>query len=352
MSLRRSMAVAGRLLVGAGVLILLFVAYQLYGTNLSASRSQQALRHQLARELRASPPATAPASPGGAGSEASGPGTTATTGSRGPEAAGTAPTGDRSPDVGPPPPPQGDALAIIKIPRIEVDKAVVQGVAEGDLRKGPGHYPGTSLPGQPGNAAIAGHRTTYGAPFFRLNELGPGDLILVTTEQGAFRYRVTRSMVVSPSDVAVLGPTRGATLTLTTCNPRYSAAQRLVVQAALVGRAAPPSAIPAASGQAPAGAGRDGVGTGRGGPSDNPTLSVPDAAPATGLAGGQGGWVPSLLWGMALLLAGALVWLLSRRWGRHGEGRRWLAYLAGAPVCVALLFVFFQSVSVLLPASL
>ena len=87
-------------------------------------------------------------------------------------------------------------MATIRIPKIGVDKAVIQGVGVPDLKKGPGHYPSTPLPGQPGNAAIAGHRTTYGAPFYRLDELAPGDKILVATKQGHFEYKVESSKEV------------------------------------------------------------------------------------------------------------------------------------------------------------
>src|SRR5207253_1324674 len=84
------------------------------------------------------------------------------------------------------------------------DKAVVEGVGTEDLKKGPGHYPQTPMPGQKGNAAIAGHRTTYGHPFYDLDSLKPGDDVLVSTKQGKFRYQVDHSTVVDPHDVQVL----------------------------------------------------------------------------------------------------------------------------------------------------
>ena len=98
----------------------------------------------------------------------------------------------------------GNALAIISIPKIGVNQYVVEGVDVDDLRKGPGHYPFTQLPGHAGNTAIAGHRTTYGAPFGDLDQLAAGDRITVTTVQGKFTYQVTSQLVVDPSDVAVL----------------------------------------------------------------------------------------------------------------------------------------------------
>src|SRR5207247_10810123 len=125
--------------------------------------------------------------------------------------------------------PEGDAVAIIEIPKINVSKAVVQGVGTEDLKKGPGHYPSTPMPGEKGNAAIAGHRTTYGHPFYDLDALKPGDDILVSTREGKFDYKVDHSINVDPHDIAVLNDTGDNLLTLTTCTPRFSAAQRLIV---------------------------------------------------------------------------------------------------------------------------
>jgi len=124
----------------------------------------------------------------------------------------------------------GDAVAIIRIPKIDVDYVVVEGTDVESLKKGPGHYTDTAYPWDAtGRVGIAGHRTTYGAPFWSLNELRPGDRIVLATEYGIFNYRVTGSRVISPSDGSVLEPTREPTLVLTTCNPRFSAAERLIV---------------------------------------------------------------------------------------------------------------------------
>ena len=114
----------------------------------------------------------------------------------------------------------GDPVARLEIDKIGVDKIVVAGTDTADLRKGPGHYPNTPLPGQLGNATIAGHRTTFGAPFYRINELVVGDEIKVTTLEGVFIYRVTEQRVVSPTDVSVIANTTDAELTLTSCHPR------------------------------------------------------------------------------------------------------------------------------------
>src|SRR5262249_5597582 len=136
-----------------------------------------------------------------------------------------------------------DCVAHIVIPKIGADYYVVEGVDEADLRKGPGHYPSTPMPGQKGNAAIAGHRTTYGAPFGGIDDLEDGDLIRITTLQGTFEYTVYDKLYVSPSAFEVLepDPARAATLTLTSCHPKYSAAQRIVVKADLK---LPPGAAP------------------------------------------------------------------------------------------------------------
>ena len=116
---------------------------------------------------------------------------------------------------------------------IGVNQVVVEGTNTPDLRKGPGHYTGTPLPGQGGNAAIAGHRTTYGHPFYNLDSVKVGDPIVLTTLQGIFVYDTTKSFVVSPSDTTVIDNVFANHLTLTTCNPRFSASTRLIVQAKL-----------------------------------------------------------------------------------------------------------------------
>ncbi|GIU91786.1 MAG: hypothetical protein KatS3mg011_0692 [Acidimicrobiia bacterium] len=112
---------------------------------------------------------------------------------------------------------------------------VVEGVDTENLKLGPGHMPWTPVPGQPGNAVISGHRTTYGRPFFDLDLLQPGDLIEVETAIGIHQFTVRETVIVTPFDVWVTEPRRGAWLTLTTCNPKYSARERLVVFAELTG---------------------------------------------------------------------------------------------------------------------
>jgi sortase A len=128
--------------------------------------------------------------------------------------------------------PEGDALTRLVIPTLKVDTVVVEGTGASALRAGAGHYPNTPLPGEQGNVAIAGHRTTYGKPFANLDRLVVGDQIVLDTPLGQHVYRVTRSpFVVANNDFTVISQNPGRTLTLTTCHPKGSASQRLVVRA-------------------------------------------------------------------------------------------------------------------------
>lgn len=125
------------------------------------------------------------------------------------------------------------AIGRIMIPRIGADYVVVAGTSAASLRKGPGVYSGTSVPGLPGTVGIAGHRTTYLAPFRRINELAAGDLITLQMPYGIFTYTVTGHKIVAPNNVSVLRPTGYDQVVLTACNPLYSASQRLAVFARL-----------------------------------------------------------------------------------------------------------------------
>lgn len=292
--MRRFLGGVGRAFVTLGILILLFVAYQLWGTGLYTDREQTKLREQFTAELR------------------------------------TEGSSSTSPDApAPPPPPSGEAVAILRIPRIGVDTVVVNGVTRPDLRKGPGHYPDTPMPGQAGTAAIAGHRTTYGAPFGDLDQLTAGDVIIIRTLQGTFRYRVTEQLVVSPSDVSVLDPVRkdpsdpdsplAATLTLTTCNPKYSAAQRLVVKARLAGDE---EALRAPS-----------------------SLPKPQTLDEEGLSGDADSLLPTVIAGLIAAIVGLLWWLFFHR---HP---RWTTWIIGAIPFAVALFVFYVFLERLLPAN-
>lgn len=125
----------------------------------------------------------------------------------------------------------GDSLTRIRIPALDVDVVVVEGITASALRAGAGHYPKTALPCEGGNVAIAGHRTTYGRPFGNLDQLKTGDTIELETPLGACMYQITKNpFVTEPTELSVIEPTPDKTVTLTTCHPRGSAAKRLVVQ--------------------------------------------------------------------------------------------------------------------------
>ncbi|TDB94128.1 class E sortase [Actinomadura sp. 7K534] len=133
----------------------------------------------------------------------------------------------------------GKGLAMIRIPRFGEDWkfVVIEGVDRDDLRKGPGHYPGTALPGELGNFVVSGHRTTYSAPFNRLGELDRGDEILIDTREQQYVYKVTDRKIVKPAATEVTAPVPGhpkrkpteRLITLTTCHPKFSAAKRMII---------------------------------------------------------------------------------------------------------------------------
>jgi sortase A len=128
----------------------------------------------------------------------------------------------------------GDAVGRLRIDRIGLSSVVIEGTNADDLRRGPGHYPATPLPGQRGTVGIAGHRTTYGAPFRKIDKVRRGDDIVVTMPYGRFTYRVERTRIVKPTDVWVTQRVSYDRLILSACHPLYSAAERIVVFARLV----------------------------------------------------------------------------------------------------------------------
>ena len=159
----------------------------LWGTGLYTAREQDTLRREITERLREPRPEPAPVLP-------------------------------------------GNAYAIIKIPAIQVNDVVVQGTDTESLKRGPGHYEETADPwARTGRVGIAGHRTTYGAPFGDLDRVERGDVVTLITEYGTFAYRVTRSKIIEPHQLGVLDATKKPTLVLTTCTPKFSAAQRLIV---------------------------------------------------------------------------------------------------------------------------
>jgi sortase A len=191
----------GELLITAGLVLLLFVAYQLVWTNVEAQRRTDAVAGDV-RDAWQRPPTTT--------------------------------TGTQVVALK-----KGKGFAFLHIPRLgrKWSVPVIQGVSLPDLSKGVGHYPKTALPGEVGNFAVAGHRATNGEPFAYLDKVRKGDLVVAETEDSWFTYVVDRTKIVSPTSVWVLDPVPGhpgATpseplLTLTTCNPRWASYERLIV---------------------------------------------------------------------------------------------------------------------------
>ena len=214
----RLIHVVGWAFLGVGLLIGLFLVYQLFVTDLINSRSQAAAVDELVvvladrRDDLAVPSSTTTLA------------STTTTGQ-----VVEVPELRVESEVA-----AGEPFARLIIDRIELDAVVFEGVDRTTLKSGPGHMPGTPLPGQPGNAVISGHRTTYGRPFYDLDQLVAGDEIEVETALGISTYAVREILIVAPTDVWVAGAKDGAWLTLTTCHPRFSAAERLIIQAELV----------------------------------------------------------------------------------------------------------------------
>ncbi len=293
----------GRVVLVAGVLVLLFIPYLLWGTGLLTAQSQARLRAAFSADQ---------------------------------QLAGSVPTKHSVPsrDVSNPEPPQvapaiadppiGSPVGTIAIPKIGLSMVVIEGTDEAQLAQGPGHYPGTPLPGEFGNAAIAGHRTTYLHPFYNLDALVPGDAIDLTTLQGIFVYDMTRATDRRPDRCGRGRPHPDAALTLTTCNPRYSASQRLVLHARAGGELPdPPESV---------GRERDG-------------RSPPGG---TRRVGAHQDWLAASLWGVLVAALITAVWVAARRTRR---GARAAVIVGGLVGWLVVVFFFFQSVAPLLPAS-
>jgi sortase A len=129
---------------------------------------------------------------------------------------------------------EGSAVGRIRIPRIGADFVLIKGTSTGDLREGPGIYPQTAFPGAAGTTAVAGHRTTFLAPFRHINQLRRGDIVSVDMPYGRFVYSVIGQRIVKPNDIGVIRPVGYSRIVLSACTPLYSAAERLIVFARLV----------------------------------------------------------------------------------------------------------------------
>jgi sortase A len=212
----RVIGIVGRLFVIAGLLLLFFTGYLLWGTGVYTHRQQAQNKKAIAADPLVTERQLA--------------------------------AGGKIPPAKPARPlPLGSPLFTIKIPKIGLETVVVEGVGREQLKKGPGHFPNCSevpkgedtdcvqnavYPGENGNVAISGHRTTYGAPFFNLQQLGVGDVVDIVSGRARYRYRVREQKVVDPTTGYNVVEQHGRNeLTLTTCNPRFSAAQRLIISA-------------------------------------------------------------------------------------------------------------------------
>jgi sortase A len=201
--------VVGELLLTAGVVLCLFVVYALFGTGVATSQAQDALDREL-------------------------------------EALDRLEVGGDTTAEGAAEAQAGAAYARMRIPRLGEgwEWVVVQGVEVADLQRGPGHYLASADPGEIGNFAVAGHRATYGEPFAHLDRVRVGDAILVDYQGAEYRYLVTESFLTTPGNGDVVAPVPGdptarpteALITLTTCHPRFSGRERLIIHGVLEGQ--------------------------------------------------------------------------------------------------------------------
>lgn len=339
MRVTRLLGIVGKVMIAAGCLILLFVAFQLWGTGLKTAQAQDDLGERFRAQQEQVADGTAPTLPVTDGSTptTTGPATTPGTTS-GPATA--------DPAAFPPPKP-GEPIGQIVIPKIGADFYMVEGVDLRWLQDGPGHFPGTPFPGQAGNAALAGHRTTFKAPFNRIDELVPGDTITVTTLQGTFTYRVLPQpgaqpgeelgyKIILPDQLEILDQPPGRNLlTLMACHPKYDLSQRIVVVAELVENPAPTTPKSAESAAA--------------GNSFDPS-GVLGGAGATDLVGGSPeARGPAVFWAAVAGLIWLAAWFVTRRWTWR-EWPKWLVYGLALPIFLVPLFFCFQHINELLPA--
>lgn len=226
----RVIGILGRIFVGAGMILLFYTGYLLWGTGVYTKQEQERAADQLARNPIVSEEKL---------------------------------SGSNIPPARPSSTQLGAPLFTLKIPKIGLETVVVQGIGREELKKGPGHFPScggarngecvrdAKYPGEKGNVAVSGHRTTYGAPFFRLNELEKGDVIDFVSGRARYRYKVREQKIVDPiSGFATVEQHGKNEVTLTTCHPRFSAAQRLIVQGDYLGASLVSSSAPGPGGDA------------------------------------------------------------------------------------------------------
>ncbi|MEN9792051.1 MAG: hypothetical protein RL330_129 [Actinomycetota bacterium] len=313
----RILDITGKTLLTTGLLMLAFVVYQLWGTGIYESRAQDNLEKEFQEQIA---PATTV------------PGVTTIV---------TTTTEPRRPSG-------AKVVGRIQAPTMGLDKYMVAGVTTDLLKMGPGLFPKSPLPGQKGNVAITGHRTTYGQPFGRIHELKAGDQITITTTKGVFVYEVFgKPQIVMPTKTSVIKTTdkSKSILTLISCHPRWSSERRIVVRAELITGPVPTTTI------APGAAGATTTST---------TIEeiVDDTEPGDGelLPGDEldDGWfhdtstIPEVLFYGLLLAAIAVFATTLVKRGRS----RWVVYPPALVVFIVLLYPFFENLSGLLPANL
>jgi sortase A len=265
-------AIVSRSVTALGILALLFVGYELFGTSIGEARSQTKLLSAFQTQLKTNPSAV---------------------------------------------PALGDPVALLEIPRFPSQDVVVQGVRSTDLQKGPGHDPGSPMPGQVGDAVIMGHRTTYGGPFRHISELARGDSITVFTAEGRFQYTVLDVRVTSGTPL-IATSTEVGYLTLITSDPTFGGNRQVQVLAQLVTQPLTPiSEIQMAVGAVRNGSGADRM-----------------------------AYAPVLLWGELFAAVLVIAWVLYRRWSP------WATHLITSPILIALMFLLFSSIDRLLPRTL
>ena len=338
-----------------GLLVFAFVAYQLWGTGIRTAQAQDRLDQQFTEALAGT-------------STTSSTSTTVTVDTSVDTSVGsTTPTSSTLPvapytgEI-----PEGTPVARLRIESIGLDWTVVEGVTSAALEDGPGHFPESPMPGQYGNAAIAGHRTTHGEPFRNLDRVEPGDLIEITTLDGIFTYVVTGSEIVLPTEYSRVVPTTdptNATLVLATCHPAFSTKQRLIVHADLVpeqsGVVVQPSSVTSTTEPdvTTTTAALPGESTVPNATAPETTLAVVDPLAGAGPAEGDAftnGWFhdPAAWphvggWGLLLVLVSVGAYLAGR-----AVRRLYVCYLVGALPFVFVLYFFFENVARLLPPGL
>jgi len=353
----------GKTLIVLGLLMFAFVGYQLWGTGIQTAQAQNRLEDEFRAKLDST--TTAPAGDTTTTTIVTDttnvPGETTTTNPT--DTATTFPVAPPTPQV-----PDGDAIAILRIPRLDLNWQVVEGVTVADLKTGPGHFRESVMPGQLGNSAIAGHRTTHGQPFLELDQLKPGDLIELTTLVGTYTYAVTESLIVKPSDYGLVIPTidpTTATLALITCDPVYTARNRLVVRATLVPEASsqvfvpPPTTQPPATVDTLAPTESTIAGVDATMPTTLTTATTADEATVTSDDAisddiFSDGWfsdlnaIPHVLaWGALLFAVGLGAFFAGR-----AANRLYLCFLLGIVPFFFVLYFFFENVNRLLPPGL